>query len=302
MNSEEIRDYFASTTEAHPEKSQAIAAIETLIEFIKKDQSETIHGLLESLKLCMKVVKDASSSSTSVQSGCELFVRFITLLARSLLEDKDFQKSKQVMVERGMTYLKRVELSRGKIAQLCKPFIRDGTTLLIHSFSRVVLETLKLAAQSQIRFTVYVTESRPDDSGKTMVESLEAANIPCTLILDAAVGYIMERVDIVLVGAEGIVESGGIINKIGSYSVALAAHASNKPFYVLSESFKFVRLYPLKQEDTPNIHTYDMTTGDRQTSHPVVDYTPPAYITLLFTDLGILTPSAVSDQLISLYV
>lgn len=35
---------------------------------------------------------------------------------------------------------------------------------------------------------------------------------------------------------------------------------------------------------------------------PLVDYTPPAYISLLFTDLGILTPSAVSDELIKLYL
>lgn len=34
---------------------------------------------------------------------------------------------------------------------------------------------------------------------------------------------------------------------------------------------------------------------------PTHDYTPPSYITLLFTDLGILTPSAVSDELIKLY-
>jgi len=36
--------------------------------------------------------------------------------------------------------------------------------------------------------------------------------------------------------------------------------------------------------------------------HPLVDYTPPAYITLLFTDIGTLTPSAVSDELIKLYI
>lgn len=36
--------------------------------------------------------------------------------------------------------------------------------------------------------------------------------------------------------------------------------------------------------------------------HPLVDYTPPSYITLLFTDLGVLTPSAVSDELIKLYL
>ena len=40
---------------------------------------------------------------------------------------------------------------------------------------------------------------------------------------------------------------------------------------------------------------------DLSSEHPWVDYTPPAYLTLLFTDLGVLTPSAVSDELIKLY-
>lgn len=47
-----------------------------------------------------------------------------------------------------------------------------------------------------------------------MYNSLKEFNIPCTLILDSAVGYIMERVDMVMVGAECVVESGGIINKV----------------------------------------------------------------------------------------
>lgn len=47
-----------------------------------------------------------------------------------------------------------------------------------------------------------------------MYNCLKDLNIPCTLILDTAVGYIMERVDMVMVGAECVVESGGIINKV----------------------------------------------------------------------------------------
>jgi len=38
-----------------------------------------------------------------------------------------------------------------------------------------------------------------------------------------------------------------------------------------------------------------------QAPYPRVDYTPPELITLLFTDIGVLTPSAVSDELIKLY-
>lgn len=79
----------------------------------------------------------------------------------------------------------------------------------------------------------------------------------------------MEKVDLVIVGAEGVVESGGIINKvsrtqcvyvlsititqIGTYQIAVMAKALNKPFYVVAESFKFVRLFPLKQDDVRNI-------------------------------------------------
>lgn len=41
---------------------------------------------------------------------------------------------------------------------------------------------------------------------------------------------------------------------------------------------------------------------DLAEEHPMIDYTPPSLITLLFTDLGVLTPSAVSDELIKLYL
>ena len=49
---------------------------------------------------------------------------------------------------------------------------------------------------------------------ETMVQWLRDNGINSTLIIDAAVGYIMEKIDIVLVGAEGVAESGGIINKV----------------------------------------------------------------------------------------
>ncbi len=48
----------------------------------------------------------------------------------------------------------------------------------------------------------------------------------------------MCRVDMVLVGAEGVVENGGVINKLGTYNIAIAAKAHNIPFYVASESYK----------------------------------------------------------------
>ena len=47
-----------------------------------------------------------------------------------------------------------------------------------------------------------------------MRNELEKVGIHCTVVLDSAVGYVMSNVDCVMVGAEGVVESGGIINKV----------------------------------------------------------------------------------------
>ena len=48
----------------------------------------------------------------------------------------------------------------------------------------------------------------------------------------------MERVDIVLLGAEAVVESGGVVSAMGSYGIAIAAHVHKIPFYIICESFK----------------------------------------------------------------
>ena len=61
-----------------------------------------------------------------------------------------------------------------------------------------------------------------------MMGELVTSGIPCTVILDSAVGYIMEQVDCVMVGAEGVVESGGIINKVNK-THAPATSYYNKP-------------------------------------------------------------------------
>ncbi|KAF6023054.1 hypothetical protein EB796_018635 [Bugula neritina] len=135
-----------------------------------------------------------------------------------------------------------------------------------------------------------------------MAQELKKHKIEVECILDAAIGYVMETIDLVLVGAEGVLASGGIVNKIGTFSIAMAAKAFNRPVYVAAESFKFSNLYPLNQKDLPNKHKYESLTEETidRKKHPLIDYTPPEYLTLLFTDIGILTPTAVSDELIKL--
>ncbi|XP_043096823.1 translation initiation factor eIF-2B subunit alpha isoform X2 [Puntigrus tetrazona] len=302
MEEGELVEYFRAQIREDPDVASAVAAIRSLLEFLKRDQSETILGLRENMTKAIHRLEE-TDSSVAVSSGGELFLRFISLTS---LEHPDLSQCRNVMIERGELFLKKISLSRGKVGKLCHTFIKDGAKILTHSSSRVVLKVLENAAADNKRFTVYVTESQPDSAGKLMAKKLCNLNIPVTVVLDAAVGYIMEKVDLVIVGAEGVVESGGVINKIGTYQMAVCSKAHNKPFYVVAESFKFVRLYPLNQQDVPDRFKYKAdilkTVKDLNQEHPMIDYTPPSLITLLFTDLGVLTPSAVSDELIKLYL
>lgn len=304
-NTTNVLDFFQNIVEKEPEVSAAVAAIRTLMHILETFGDRTLRGLSEELRKATEEMKKADCSITSVQSGCELFQRFITLTGA--LDQSNIKECKDIMKKRGEIFLRKLQEARPKIAKLGAPFILDGQKILTHSKSRVVLQTLREAAlTSKKRFHVFITESYPDQSGVLMRNELLKLNISSTLILDSAMGYVMESVDLVLVGAEGVVESGGIINKVGTYTMALCAKEMHKPFYVLAESFKFVRLYPLNQRDLPQELKFSSSTIKSNSNlldqHPQVDYTPPGYITLLFTDLGILTPSAVSDELIKLYL
>ncbi|CAH1800589.1 unnamed protein product [Owenia fusiformis] len=302
MNDEDIVRYFVQTVREDGNMSEAVAAIQTLVEYMKLNTAETLSGLRDNLKHAIEIVSNTEVRQTAILSGCELFLRFITLAS---LDSPDFQECRQVLIERGNMFLKKCRFCRRKIAKLGLPFIRDGATILTHSYSRVVLQLLKDAMEANRRFRVFVTQSAPDNAGNRLHDELTKLGVPSTLILDSAVGYVMEKVDMVLVGAEAVVESGGIINKIGTYTMAISAREMHKPVYVLAESFKFARIYPLNQQDVPDQFKYpsNVLTGqvDLNSEHPLVDYTPPAYLSLLVTDLGVLTPSAVSDELIKLY-
>lgn len=183
-------------------------------------------------------------------AGLDLFTRFVVTKS---WDGDDFEAHKASLSSLAREFATHtVPSCREKICELVLPFIRDDSVILTHSFSRVVMQVLKRAALDQRkRISVYVTESRPNGLGLRTHEQLIAHGIPCTVILDSATAYIMPKVHLCLTGAEGVVESGGILNAIGTYGIATIAKAFNKPFFALAESFKFLRLFPLSQYDLP---------------------------------------------------
>uniref|UniRef100_A0A182RFL1 Translation initiation factor eIF2B subunit alpha n=1 Tax=Anopheles funestus TaxID=62324 RepID=A0A182RFL1_ANOFN len=309
----DVASHFVSILEKDDNMSPGIAAIKTLLMVLEKTKFDTVQEFHSTLQAAVGAMRKTDKPMTSVVSGTELFSRFITL---AKFDDKTMDEVREIMLNRGKMFLEKLLESRNVIAKQAITFITEGCVragwirvknhsirILTHARSRTVREALILAAQNNKRFHVFVTHSAPDHHGEQMVRELENEGIDCTLILDTAIGYVMETVDMVLVGAEGVVESGGIVNRIGTVTMAICAREMKKPFYALVESFKFCRLYPLNQRDLPNEYKYNKKNlKDTAKVHPMVDYTPPGYITLLFTDLGILAPSAVSDELIKLYL
>jgi translation initiation factor eIF-2B subunit alpha len=102
---------------------------------------------------------------------------------------------------------------------------------------------------SHKRFKVICTEAIPGNQARLVVSRLQSWDVPVTVISDSAVAFYMAKVDMVLVGAQGVVENGGILNKMGTLQVAIVAKSYNKPLYVASESYKFARIFPLDQAD-----------------------------------------------------
>ncbi|KAG2368518.1 nagb/rpia/CoA transferase-like protein [Suillus spraguei] len=276
-------------------------------------------------------LKASTSNPISLNAGCELFIAFVTLLPH---DSACFSDLKLELVRQGQKYAAEALTYRDKIASLALGFIKDDSVILTHSYSRVVMKTL-LRAHERKRISVYVTEARPRGLGLRTYEELTAAGIPCTVVLDSAVSYVMDKVDFVLVGSEAVVESGGLINAVGSNQIAIIAQAANIPFYALAESYKFHRLFPLSQYDLPthtaNILSFPLSSANTIASPPTagaikpvherfsnvdyvrqmmpeqiacnpgVDYTRPDLITLVFSDVGSLTPEGVSQYVVGMF-
>ncbi len=323
-----------------------VAAIKALLGVVERSNANTMMELQDELKQAREIItqdflkqhqEPHQYSSTgrsggarnmiALASGCDLFLKYAT---RTFLEHGDFAASRNQVLERGQRFAGISLAARDRIAHIAADFIQEGQTVLTHGWSRVVASILLKAAETK-NFDIIILEGRPDAAGAKAARAYASheTNIPTTVVLDSAMGHVMETVDVVLVGAEAVVENGGFVNKMGTYALATCAKAHGKPFYVAAESYKFARLYPLNQQDLPVMGTNSpiefVDTSFQQTSkkeessqepqsfEPVslpenvrvenspCDFTPGKFITLLFTDLGVLTPSAVSDELIRLY-
>jgi translation initiation factor 2B subunit (eIF-2B alpha/beta/delta family) len=114
--------------------------------------------------------------------------------------------------------------------------IDDGSTILTHSLSSTVLAVFERLAKRQVR--AVVSESRPLLEGRETARRLVRMGVPTELVTDAQLGLCAARVDLALIGADTVCADGAVVNKAGTYLLALAMRAAGKPVWVCFESFK----------------------------------------------------------------
>lgn len=120
--------------------------------------------------------------------------------------------------------------------------IDDGDTVLTHCNAGrlatvdygTALGVIRAAWEQGKQIRVMATETRPKLQGARLTAyELKRDGIPVTLITDGMVGYVVSKrlVNKVVVGADRIVRD-AVVNKIGTYSIAVLAHEHGVPFYV----------------------------------------------------------------------
>jgi translation initiation factor 2B subunit (eIF-2B alpha/beta/delta family) len=177
------------------------------------------------------------------------------------------------------------------IAQHARPLLTG--TILTHSRSGTVERTLlQLAADPAARLaSVVVTRSLPGGEGADLARALAAAGLPVTLVADAAVGLMAGQVDCVVLGADSLRADGALVNKVGSYPLALAARAANRPVYVLSETLKIAPDgWPLSLEEGDPAAVLPAPIAGVVARNVVFDVTPARLISAIITERGALRP------------
>jgi len=200
----------------------------------------------------------------------------------------------------------QINMSMGKHGS---ELFSDNDTIMTHCNAGALatvgygtaLGVIRATKDSGKNIKVIATETRPIQQGSRLTAfELQHDGIDVSLIPDTAVGYTManDLVNKIIVGADRILRTGHVYNKIGTYQVATMAKQHNIPFYVAAPLSTFdMKSNPedviIEQRDASEV----TGIGDRKTApdginviNPAFDMTPPELISGIITENGIAKP------------
>lgn len=164
-----------------------------------------------------------------------------------------------------------------------------GQRVLTLSRSGTVTAALLRAAASDPPERVWVAESRPLGEGVGVAEELAAAGLSVTLLPDAALAHVLacEPIHLVLVGADTILASGAVVNKVGTRMAALAAGQFRVPFYAVAAQDKISKTDDVPEETLDPGEVY-AGEANLEVVNTLFDVTPVLWVAGWVTEAGIL--------------
>lgn len=205
-----------------------------------------------------------------------------------------------------------------QIGKYGSPLLEDEDTVLTHCNAGALatvgygtsLAVVRAAVETGKRINVIATETRPLLQGSRLTAfELAHDKIPVKLIVDSAAAQMMSRgvVDKILVGADRILKTGHVTNKIGTLPIALSAKFYGVPFYVAAPVStldmvtdpSMVVIEERNQREVLYVAGSRVAPRNVEALNPAFDVTPPELVTGIVTDRGVARPPFV-DSLRSL--
>jgi methylthioribose-1-phosphate isomerase len=222
---------------------------------------------------------------------------------------KNVKEIKRLVKREALTMLNDDILTNKKMGRTGSDLFHDGDVVMTHcnagslatSTYGTALGVLRAAREDGKNLKVIATETRPVMQGSRLTAfELMHDDFDVRLISDTAVGYVManKMIDKVIVGADRILCTGHVYNKIGTYQIAIMAHIHKIPFYVaapvstfdLKSSISEITIEDRSPEEITKIKNIFIAPKGINTINPAFDITPPNLITGIITELGLLEP------------
>mgnify|MGYP001270862347 FL=1 len=272
----------------------ALAALQSNAK--EKDQ------LIQDLKTAKKILFETRPTAVNLSWGLDKIMK-ITEQCKTVSEIRDnvIAKAKE-MAEDDVNINKKM----GKIGA---ELFQNNDTIMTHCNAGALatvgygtaLGVIRATNESGKNIKVIATETRPIQQGSRLTAfELKHDGIDVSLIPDTAVGYTMANglVNGVVVGADRILRTGHVFNKIGTYQVATMAKQHNIPFYVAAPLSTFdlksnpenVVIEQRKASEVTGIGDTKTAPDGIDVINPAFDMTPPELISAIITENGVAKP------------
>ena len=275
-------------------RNVAIAAIEALQMLAEQTKSRTKKDFIAELKEAQTTLFASRETEPLMRNA----IRYLIIQVQNQ-DTEQIEAITQNVITNASQFLKDLDASRERTAEIGAKRVKDGSTVFTHCHSSTVTRLLARAKAQGKNFKVICTETRPAFQGRITAKELIDLDIDTTLIVDSATRTFMKDVDIIFVGADAITSEGNVVNKIGTGSLAVLAHEARVPLYIVSELLKFdpetLAGECEKIEQRNPAEVWSEAPSKLSIRNPAFDVTPNRYISGVICEEGIIAPQAIVE-------